>query len=250
MKKRVTGFALVCAMVMAVFTSATLAAPPQQLLVNGSFETGFTGWGTEDIAVPFVPLAVRGAGFTPGFGLFQTAPTNGSFVADSGFDGGGPGTIAIWQDVSIPAAAPGTVVRATLTFDWRAGWDMFNFVGSTLNRTLDFVVEPAGGGTPLQTTNVLTARAATMNLDTGAMSSAFDLSAYKGSAIRVEVKATIPQFFTGPAHLQLDNFSLLAQTFDKNDCKNGGWTTLLGLRFKNQGDCVSYFATGGKNGPG
>ena len=30
----------------------------------------------------------------------------------------------------------------------------------------------------------------------------------------------------------------------KNECKNGGWET-----FKNQGDCVSFVATGGKNPP-
>jgi choice-of-anchor C domain-containing protein len=33
-------------------------------------------------------------------------------------------------------------------------------------------------------------------------------------------------------------------------CKNGGWRTMVdshGNHFKNQGDCVSYFATGGKN---
>jgi hypothetical protein len=34
----------------------------------------------------------------------------------------------------------------------------------------------------------------------------------------------------------------------KNDCKNGGWQT-FGGKFKNQGDCVSYVATGGRNGP-
>jgi hypothetical protein len=34
---------------------------------------------------------------------------------------------------------------------------------------------------------------------------------------------------------------------DKNSCKNGAWQE-LGV-FKNQGDCVSFFATGGKNPP-
>ncbi len=34
----------------------------------------------------------------------------------------------------------------------------------------------------------------------------------------------------------------------KNDCKHGGWATSTNPSFKNQGDCVSYFATGGKNG--
>jgi hypothetical protein len=40
-----------------------------------------------------------------------------------------------------------------------------------------------------------------------------------------------------------------AQSFptSKDQCKNGGWQT-YGV-FKNQGDCVSYVATGGKNPP-
>ena len=36
----------------------------------------------------------------------------------------------------------------------------------------------------------------------------------------------------------------------KSDCKDGGWQTMIdsaGNHFKNQGDCVSYFATKGKN---
>jgi hypothetical protein len=41
--------------------------------------------------------------------------------------------------------------------------------------------------------------------------------------------------------------------YAKEDCKNGGWKTFLNAdgsqMFKNQGDCVSYFATGGKNQP-
>ena len=205
MRKYFAGVALACAVVMAVLAPAAPAAPPLQLMVNGSFETGdFTGWGTKDIAIPFVPLAVRGAGFTPGFGLFATVPTDGIYVADSGFDGGGPDTIAIWQDVSIPAAD-----NAFLFFNWRVGWNMF--AGPTLDRKLDFVVEPGGGGTPLQTTNLVTTDiASTIVGDTGPRTSVFNLSGYRGSTIRVEVIATIPEFFTGPAHMQLDNFRLFA----------------------------------------
>jgi hypothetical protein len=33
-------------------------------------------------------------------------------------------------------------------------------------------------------------------------------------------------------------------------CKNGGWATFATLSFKNQGDCVSYVQTHGKNEPG
>ncbi len=34
----------------------------------------------------------------------------------------------------------------------------------------------------------------------------------------------------------------------KEQCKNGGWRDYP--QFKNQGDCVSFVATGGKNPPG
>ena len=35
----------------------------------------------------------------------------------------------------------------------------------------------------------------------------------------------------------------------KKQCKKGGWKNFASLSFKNQGDCVSYVATGGKNPP-
>jgi hypothetical protein len=51
----------------------------------------------------------------------------------------------------------------------------------------------------------------------------------------------------------IDNLRLTRSTpspTSTNDCKNGGWQNLAdrsGGHFKNQGDCVSYVATGGKN---
>lgn len=46
------------------------------------------------------------------------------------------------------------------------------------------------------------------------------------------------------------NFEPFQAATDKDQCKGGGWATLTdtnGNHFKNQGDCVSYVATGGKN---
>jgi hypothetical protein len=41
--------------------------------------------------------------------------------------------------------------------------------------------------------------------------------------------------------------------YTKDQCKNGGWQMFKNANgqpmFKNQGDCVSYFATGGSNPP-
>jgi choice-of-anchor C domain-containing protein len=51
----------------------------------------------------------------------------------------------------------------------------------------------------------------------------------------------------GPA---LDNVAVTESVPVKDDCKDGGWQSMIdntGNSFKNQGDCVSYFATKGKN---
>jgi choice-of-anchor C domain-containing protein len=51
----------------------------------------------------------------------------------------------------------------------------------------------------------------------------------------------------GPA---IDNVVVTEDVPQKDDCKDGGWQSMIdnvGNSFKNQGDCVSYFATKGKN---
>jgi choice-of-anchor C domain-containing protein len=53
--------------------------------------------------------------------------------------------------------------------------------------------------------------------------------------------------FWGPA---LDNVAVTEDVATVADCKNGGWETMVDSQaneFKNQGDCVSFFATKGKN---
>lgn len=149
--------------------AAALPAPPEaELLINGSFETGdFTGWSTDDMASPFFSLGVYDDfEFLP---LFDIDPTDGIFAVGHGFDGIGPDTIEFWQEVAIPPT-----VDAELSFDWRAAWD-FGEVGGEgrieapadgptadgpegpiEDRIFDVVIEPAGGGAPLASTNILT----------------------------------------------------------------------------------------------
>jgi hypothetical protein len=43
------------------------------------------------------------------------------------------------------------------------------------------------------------------------------------------------------------NLGATVEPITKHNCKNGGWKAWP--VFKNQGDCVSYVATGGKNTP-
>ena len=76
-------------------------------------------------------------------------------------------------------------------------------------------------------------------------------------------RATIPGVGqdTGTATVSIDDFGFgqVPQLFSfsedfgstgavQKQCKDGGWKS-FGTLFKNQGDCVSFFATGGKNPP-
>jgi len=180
--------------------SALMVGPTTELLVNGSFETGdFTGWEFLDMATPFSPLGVLSAGSD--LPMLVITPTDGTFAVGHGFDGEGPDTIEFWQDVAIPE---GYVAR--LSFDWRANWSH-----SSLPRTFDVVVEPGGGGAPLFSTNIYTTTPPG-DADTGPVTETIDLTAFAGTSIRVKFIATIPEDFTGPASMQVDNISLVIDT--------------------------------------
>jgi len=108
----------------------------------------------------------------------------------------------------IPVGAAVDVVLppspATLSFSYRLGWDMSSY-GATLPRTFGVTIEPFGGGIGLQTNVLLTAAPGTTDYDTGNLTASMDLSGYVGQAIRISFDATIPEYFTGPGFLQLDN---------------------------------------------
>ena len=120
--------------------------------------------------------------------------------------GNGPGAISLSQDI-------GTVLAGeTLSFDYRAGWDIF---GGTLDRTFLVQIEPGGGGAPLASYNIFTAVSGTnsyngSNSDTGSLTATIDLSSFAGSAIRTSFLWNIPESFTGPGNFQLDNVKIAA----------------------------------------
>lgn len=171
------------------------------VIANGSFETGnFAGWGVIDLASPYNPLTVRSNGYNSGF--FTTSATNGVFSATHGFDGGGPGTIRIFQDIGIVDS-----LTNLLSFDYRAAWMMSPY-GGTIDRTFSLNVFQQGTFSLIGANEILRARKLTDNFDTGALSTSINLSSFIGQSIRISFDAVIPQNFTGPAFLQLDNVRL------------------------------------------
>jgi|GEM_PF-648528 len=170
---------------------------------NGSFETGdFTGWTAEDLADPLLDLQVAELGAVGYFGL-TNEPTNGDFSAVNGFDGAGPGTISLSQDVFVPASTP------TLLVDFMAQWDLLTVVNtSTTDRTFRVAVQEVGGGAGLADIEVFRAPAQTVNLDGDRFTAAVNLSAFKGQTVQLDLAWDVPEEYTGPAFFDLDNVRL------------------------------------------
>jgi hypothetical protein len=173
------------------------------VFINGSFENGdFSGWVTKDMFSPFFPLQVGGEGISSWSEFFLSDPTDGSFAALHGFDGEGPDTIRIAQDVALPAEA------LFLEFDFRGAWDLFNY-NATQDRIFVVNIEPSGGGTPLQTDTILVANVGTLVPDTGELHGSVDVSGFANSSVRISFDWFVPEAFTGPGFFQLDNVFII-----------------------------------------
>ena len=73
---------------------------------------------------------------------------------------------------------------------------------------------------------------------------------YSFLATSASTTITFQSTTAGPYGPALDNVVVSETVPTKDECKNGGWQSMIdnaGNSFKNQGDCVSYFATKGKN---
>jgi hypothetical protein len=75
----------------------------------------------------------------------------------------------------------------------------------------------------------------------------FDLSAFAGTTVRIRFAAVDNQGFLQASTDDVAISSRRLPPTSRGQCKNGGWRD-FGL-FKNQGDCVSFVATGEKNQP-
>lgn len=199
--KQGSHFQTLLVVLVCVWVSAPILTLQGAVIVNGSFENGFNGWITNDLASPQTPLQVAANGFNNGF-FFSTQATDGQFSLVSGFDGAGPGTISFAQDVGTV-----DVTSHWLSFDYRAAWQMLPPDGSTQDRTFNLVIEPGGGGPAIGDFSILTAKALTSD-DTGFQSPSLDLSQYMGEDIRLSFEFFIPESFTGPGFMEVDNIQL------------------------------------------
>jgi len=218
--------------------------------------------------VVFGGLAVLAlAGATLAF----TGPTNGSFESGSYADGGGGFEQLNAGDTSIT----GWTVDAG-SVDWIGTYwpapdgnmsiDMSGADAGTISQTFDTTIgntytvsfllsgNPAGPPT-VKTLNVSATGGpvSSFTFDTTGSTlttmtwtpQTYTFFATTNSTTLSFASTTLGAF--GPA---IDNVTVAETAATKSDCKQDGWQTMLdtaGNQFKNQGDCVSFFATGGKN---
>ncbi|MFA7296639.1 MAG: hypothetical protein WC211_05555 [Dehalococcoidia bacterium] len=170
--------------------------------------------------------------FNPVNGYEPCTPApEGSYVATAGATSTTPWTVCgVDEYVLIPGTATSDVVCApkiatTTTVTFGPG----PFVANGTAYTATATVSPVDAGTA---TIVYTGDCV------NAGSSCTATATYAGDATHLGSSATASIVITLP----------VATTADR--CKQGGWQGLtdhLGNRFKNQGDCVSYVASAGKN---
>jgi len=229
---------LVCVTAALLAGATASSAATTELLSNGSFESGFSGWTTTQPAAPFFPWTVVSAGDAAPFSA--PSPQDGTFDALNGFDGSA-GAYTISQQVSISTAS-----TATLTWKDRLQWFMFD----GLARSVEVRIVDAAGAVLATPYAFSTGPGELTRHDTGWRDHTVDLSAFAGQTVRIEFHYTIPGDHTGPGQAELDAVSLTATAnlpTRAAQCKNGGWRPYGG--FKSQGDCVSFVVTGGSKPP-
>jgi choice-of-anchor C domain-containing protein len=210
-----------------------ISAAAGPTIVNGSFESG-TGPGL------FTPLTAGDSASITGWTVSSgTVDYVGTYwqAADGvrSLDLSGSGAGAVRQTF---ATTVGTSYRVTFKMSG-------NPVGGAGTKTMTADT----GGTPIA-----------FSYEVGAVNppTLADMKWVKKSFLFTAVAVTTTLTFTsttsgvyGPA---LDNVRVeLAAIKAFSDCNKGGWRQLRdgqGHMFKNQGDCVSYFASNGRNGGG
>ena len=173
-------------------------------LANGSFETGdFLGWTTLTTGSPFVDWTVSQAG--PGSGFFAgTSPQDGLYDAWNGFDGSGPMTFTMYQDIVIPGGATNP------TFSWqdRVQWNFLLTSSATQPRLYHVQIVDPATSTILETVYSFSTGTAYIVGDTTWQTHAANLTAYVGQTIRLQFQKFIPEAYTGPGQIEFDNIRI------------------------------------------
>jgi choice-of-anchor C domain-containing protein len=203
--------------------------------------------------------------------LAFTGPTNGSFEAGNYVDGGGGFEQLNAGDTSITGWTVDSGSVDWIGTYWPApdgtmSIDMSGADAGTISQTLattigntytvSFLLSGNPAGDPSVKTLDVSATGGIVNhytFDTTGSTlttMTWTPETYTFFATTSSTKLSFISTTAGAFGPAIDNVTVTETAATKTDCKQGGWQTMLdtaGNQFKNQGDCVSFFATGGKN---
>ena len=224
------GLALAFAASMAFVGSASAAFTG---LANGSFESGVytdNGIGFQQLDAPNTNIDGWSVdtGSVDWVGEYWPAPDGDMSIDMSGADAG---TLSQTFDTTI-----GNTYTVTFVMSGNpAGVE----AGSPAIKTLE--VSATGGTTGLYTHDTTGTDLTTM---------VWAPQTYTFLATSASTTLTFASTTAGAYGPAIDAVAVTEDVAEKDDCRNGGWESMLdtsGNTFKSQGDCVSFFATKGKN---
>ena len=192
-------------------------------IINGCFETGdLTGWTFTGETENSFNSRVEGGEFTAAtawasnFNFFTPENMEGNYSFFSGFDGPVQ-EITLSQDIGVIDE-----FTTAVSFDVRAGWDLetyssqstdvINNNGVVLDREIRVVITDNLTQETLLSQSLFNAVGGEKVLDSGFQTVGINFQNIVGSDVTMSFVQNIPQGYTGPALIQLDNIQL-QQTF-------------------------------------
>ncbi|MBX3380016.1 MAG: hypothetical protein KF805_07960 [Phycisphaeraceae bacterium] len=105
--------------VFGLLAGACASAPAQELIANGGFESGFSGWTRVDQIGSDGTFHLQSGAASPVNGFAVPPPPHGQSAAMT--DSAAPGSHVLYQDIVIPASVPVATLRFSLYINNSAG---------------------------------------------------------------------------------------------------------------------------------
>lgn len=206
------------------FSHAAKNVLAHELLTNGGFENGLTGWTVVNSTNPFRAWQSTVGGTTTDY--HTSSPQEGTRSAWNGVAGNVPtGTYTLTQQFTIP---PGTPAPATIT--WKHRFQLDNASLCTTCGTAFFRVQILNSsGTALQTLYIRNVGSGQI-VDTGWLTQTFSLNAYIGQTIQIRFENQVTQTYAGPGMAEIDAVSVQANIVTAADASVSGRVTTDGGR--------------------
>ena len=187
-------------------------------IINGGFETGdLTGWTLIGETENSFDSRVEGGEFTAAtawannFNFFTPDNMEGNYSFFSGFDGPVQ-EITLSQDIGVIDE-----FTTAVSFNVRAGWDLETYAAQSgyaviEDREIKVVITDNTTQQTLLSQSLFNAVGGEKVLDSGLQTVGINFQNIVGSDVTMSFVQNIPQGYTGPALIQLDNIQL-QQTF-------------------------------------